>query len=228
VKPAGGGIHWRRRWRQLAVAGLALTLCACLSIALAAQPPQAPGPSGGGPQPPWQRLILDAYASPGPDSAQRRPDFSVDEIAEGRTLFFQQEDNVFGQAAYRMRIRSASTGRLVFDVENATTIRYLIMPLFEPGQAQSIYFLEQEAAGVWRYYSIARTSGKAGGLIARRGVMRYPRSTAQWPSTGAWRAFRRTRNLRRRGDYFATKPAMPQSVSFVIRPWPCGGPASLI
>jgi len=114
----------------------------------------------------WQAMILDAYASPGPDSGERRPDFSVDEIAEGRTLFFQQEDNVFGKAAYRMRIRSASTVRLVFDVENATAIRLLIIPLFEPGRAQSIYFLEKETEGVWRYYSIARTSGKAAGLIA--------------------------------------------------------------
>ena len=114
----------------------------------------------------WRELILDAYASPGPDSDLRRPDFSLNEIAEGRTLFFQQEDNVFGQAAYRMRIRSQSTERLVFDVENATTIRFVMLPLFEPGQAQSIYFLEKEAAGVWRYYCIARTSGNAAGLLA--------------------------------------------------------------
>jgi hypothetical protein len=114
----------------------------------------------------WQKLILEAYASPGADSSQRRPDFSVDEIAAGRTLFFQQEDNLFGKAIYRMRIRSASTGRLVFDVENSTAIRYLLFPLFEPGQVQSIYYLEQEAAGLWRYYGMARTSGKAGGLMA--------------------------------------------------------------
>jgi len=114
----------------------------------------------------WQKLILDAYASPGPDGNLRRPDFSADEIAEGRTFFFQQEDNLFGKVVYRMHIRSASTGRLVFDVENSTTIRYLLIPLFEPGQVQSIYYLEQEGADLWRYYGIARTSGSAGGLMA--------------------------------------------------------------
>ena len=114
----------------------------------------------------WRKLILEAYAAAGPDSNQRRPDFSVDEIAEGRTLFFQQEDNLFGKASYRMRIRSASAGRLVFEVENSTTIRYLLIPLFDPGQVQSIYYLEQEGVDLWRYYGIARTSGKAGGLIA--------------------------------------------------------------
>jgi hypothetical protein len=126
----------------------------------------------------WQTLVLDAYASPGPDSDLRRPDFSVNELAEGRTLFFQQEDNVFGKAAYRMHIRSVSTGRLVFGVENASTIQYSIIPLFEPGQAQSIYFLEQEATGVWRYYSIARTSGKAAGLIAGFGASAINRAVA--------------------------------------------------
>ncbi|MGO9260492.1 MAG: DUF6675 family protein [Bryobacteraceae bacterium] len=113
----------------------------------------------------WQKLILDAHASPGPDGNQSRPDFSLDEIAEGQTLFFQQEDNLFGKAAYRMHIRSVSAGRLVFDVENAATIRYLTIPLFEPGQVQSIYYLEEESAGLWRYYGIARTSGKAAELM---------------------------------------------------------------
>ena len=113
----------------------------------------------------WQELILDAHASPGPDGSQRRADFSVDEIAEGRTLFFEQEDNVFGKVSYRMRIRSASAMRLVFEVENAAAIRYLMIPLFELGQVQSIYYLEKEAAGLWRYYSIARSSGRAGALI---------------------------------------------------------------
>jgi len=114
----------------------------------------------------WQKLILEAHASPGPDSDRSRPDFSVEEIAEGRTLFLQQEDNLFGTVTYRMRIRRASAGSLVFDLENATTIRYLRIPLFQPGEVQSIYYLEREAADVWRYYAIARSNGRATGLMA--------------------------------------------------------------
>ena len=114
----------------------------------------------------WQKLILNVYASRDPDGNQSRPDFSVDEIAEGRVLYFQQEDNLFGKVTYRLRIRSASAGRLVFDIENATSMRYLVIPVFEAGQAQSIHFLEKEAADVWRYYSIARTTGKAAGVLA--------------------------------------------------------------
>ena len=41
-----------------------------------------------------------------------------------------------------------------------------MLPLFDPGQVQSIDYVEKDAADVWRYYSIARTSGKAVGLMA--------------------------------------------------------------
>jgi len=113
----------------------------------------------------WQKLILEAHASPGQEGDGRRPDFSPEEIAEGHTLFFQQEDNLFGTVTYRMHIRAATTGRLVFDVENAGAIRYLTIPVFQAGEVQSISYLEKETADVWRYYAIARTSGKASTLI---------------------------------------------------------------
>ena len=112
----------------------------------------------------WQTLIVDAYASTGPPADQRRKDFSPDEIAEGKYLYFQQADNLSGKATYRMRILSASPDRLVFDSENITTMHYLLIPLFHPGDIQSIYFLERESQGIWRHYSIART-GKQASLL---------------------------------------------------------------
>lgn len=113
----------------------------------------------------WKPLVLDAHALAGPESDQGRADFSPEEIAEGRTLFFHQVDNLLGDVAYRMRIRSAAKDRLVFDVENAVPIKYLTITLFEPGQIQSICYLQQESAEVWRYYSLGRTSGKAAALL---------------------------------------------------------------
>ncbi len=113
----------------------------------------------------WEKLVLDAHALAGPDGERSRADFSLEEISEGRTLFFQQEDNLFGTVPYRLHIRSISPGHVVFDVENAATIRYLMIPLFEPGQVQAVYYLEQEKPDVWRYYSLARTSGKAASLL---------------------------------------------------------------
>ena len=61
-----------------------------------------------------------------------------------------------------MRIRSASPDSgLVFDTENISTICYLLMPLFSPGDMQSIYFFERESQDVWCYYSIVRMSKNA-------------------------------------------------------------------
>ena len=113
----------------------------------------------------WKQLVLEAHASAGPESDRSRADFSASEIAEGRTLYFHQVDNLLGDVEYRMRIRSAAKDRLVFDVENASPIKYLTITLFDPGQIQSICYLQQESAEVWRYYSLGRTSGKAAALL---------------------------------------------------------------
>jgi len=113
----------------------------------------------------WQTLIIDAYALTGPEGDQRRPDFSPDEIAAGRSLHVRQEDNLLGKATYGMHIASASADRLVFATENSSTIRFLGLPFFQPGQIQSICFLDRESQDVWRYYSIARMARQASLLV---------------------------------------------------------------
>ena len=79
-------------------------------------------------------------------------------------LYFEQVDNLSGKAIYRMHIAEASADRLVFDVENVSTMRYFFMTLFHPGEMQSIYFLDRESDNVWRYYSIVRTGKNANRL----------------------------------------------------------------
>ena len=114
----------------------------------------------------WHTLIPNAYAVSGPSGDQRRKDFSPDEMAEGATLYFHQEDNLSGKAVYVMHILRASPDRLVFSTENITIMRYLMITLFQPGQIQSIYFLDRESPDVWRYYCLARTGKKANSLTA--------------------------------------------------------------
>lgn len=111
----------------------------------------------------WQTLILRPYAVTGL-AGQRREDFTPAEMSEGNVFYFEQVDNRSGKAVYRMRIVEASVDRLVFNVENVSTIRYLFITLFPPGEVQSIYFLDRESADVWRYYSIARTGTRANQL----------------------------------------------------------------
>jgi len=114
----------------------------------------------------WQTLIISARAWSEAAGDRPREDFSPGEMTEGKSLYFQQEDNLSGKAIYRMRIRSASPDRLVFDTENIGAVRYLWMPVFRPGGMQSITFLDRESQDVWRYYSIMRTSKNASLLTA--------------------------------------------------------------
>ena len=108
---------------------------------------------------------MDAYALTGSQSGQRREDFTSDEMKEGKVLYYVQEDNLSGKATYRMHIVEVSADRLVFDVENVSTMHYLFIPILHPGDLQSMYFLDRESDSVWRYYSIVRTGKNANGLI---------------------------------------------------------------
>jgi hypothetical protein len=113
----------------------------------------------------WQTLIVEAHALTGFEPGQRREDFAPEEMQEGKVLYFEQVDNLSGKAIYRMHIAEASADRLVFDVENVSTLRYLFLTLLHPGEIQSIYFLDRESENVWRYYSMVRTGQNANRLI---------------------------------------------------------------
>jgi hypothetical protein len=114
----------------------------------------------------WQPLILDAYAVSAPREEHRRGDFAVDEIEEGRRVSFEQEDSLSGKGIYQMQIITVTRDRLVFATTNLTTMRYLMVPIFHPGDIESIYFLERESPTVWRYYNLARLGENASSLAA--------------------------------------------------------------
>ena len=112
----------------------------------------------------WQTLIPEAYAVTNARGNQRRQDFTLEELKPGSVLYFQQADNLSGKAVFRLHIAEAAEDRLVFDVANVTLMKYLILPLFPPGEMQSIYYLDRESDDVWRYYSMARTGKNASSL----------------------------------------------------------------
>jgi hypothetical protein len=126
----------------------------------------------------WQTLVVDAYALTGAESAQRRADFTSGEVKQGEVLYFEQVDNLSGKAVYRLHIAEASADRIVFSVENVTTMRYLFLAIFHPGEIQSTYFLDRESDGVWRYYSIMRTGRNANQLIAGKPASSVNRTVA--------------------------------------------------
>ena len=128
----------------------------------------------------WKTLIVSAHALSEADSDQRREDFSPGEVTVGKNLYFEQEDNVSGKAIYRMRILSASSDRLVFDMENVGPVRYLLIPFFRPGEMQTITFLDRESQDVWRYYSIMRTGKNASLLTAGHEASSINRAVAYY------------------------------------------------
>ena len=109
----------------------------------------------------WQTLIVDAHALTDAQHSQRREDFRPDEMKVGEALYFEQVDNLTGKATYRMQIVEASASRIVFNVENVSTMRYSFIPVLRAGQMQSIYFLDRESDNVWLYYGIVRTGKNA-------------------------------------------------------------------
>jgi hypothetical protein len=126
----------------------------------------------------WQTLIVDAYALTDSHPGQRREDFTPDELKAGKILYFEQADNLSGKAIYRMHITEVSADRLVFDIENVSTMRYLFIPILHPGEIQSIYFLDRESENVWRYYGIVRTGKNANRLLAGNGSSSVNRAVA--------------------------------------------------
>ena len=114
----------------------------------------------------WQTFILDAHALSAAQSGQRRKDFAPEEMKAGAELYFEQTDNISGKIIYRLHVLEASAGRIVFDVDNASPVRHLLIPVFHPGDMQSIYFLDRESDHVWRYYNIVRTGRNASRLIS--------------------------------------------------------------
>jgi len=114
----------------------------------------------------WAPLIVSASALAGPEGTHHRQDFSLPELAQGSTLYYQQSDNTSGKATYQLRLISVSPDRLIFETENITSMRYLLVPIFPPHEFQAVYFLERESPEVWRYYSLGRTGKDANGLAA--------------------------------------------------------------
>jgi hypothetical protein len=102
----------------------------------------------------WRVLITDAAALAGREGEQRRRDFSPAELQPGAELFSLQTESRLGQAVYRLRVREASATRLVFETDNVTALRALLMTVVAPGAFRSLYFLEHESDDIWRYYAL--------------------------------------------------------------------------
>ncbi len=110
----------------------------------------------------WEPLITAAHAT---DAAGRtRADFSPAEMTPGAALSYSQTDTGAGTVQYRMRVMETGANRVVLTTENAGTIRALLVPLFSPGELQTLTVITRQGGDAWAYNSLTRTGARASGL----------------------------------------------------------------
>src|SRR5258707_1167756 len=85
----------------------------------------------------WQTLIVNAHALD-----------NTNELKQGQTILFEQTDNLSGKGVYRLHVTEISKDRIVYDVENVSTMRYYLVTTFHPGDLQTVYFLDRESEEV--------------------------------------------------------------------------------
>lgn len=111
----------------------------------------------------WRPLMPEAFALAGPDPEKKRADFTAAEMLRGDPRYFWQSAS--GKFAYRVQVREGDANRLVIEMENITGFQMLLLPVFRPGDARMLYFIEKEAGDVWRYYALIAVSGPFSGLL---------------------------------------------------------------
>ncbi|HYV98457.1 MAG TPA: DUF6675 family protein [Gemmatimonadaceae bacterium] len=126
----------------------------------------------------WRELILDASALTSASEDARRKDFTAADLRAGDTLFVMQRDNLIGKAVYRLTVRESSPNRIVIGMENATTMKFMLMKIFDPGEMQSVYFFDRESPDVWRYYSLTRMSDRANKMAVGKPASSINRAVA--------------------------------------------------
>jgi hypothetical protein len=108
----------------------------------------------------WQTLIKGAAAVTGPAGKQIRPDFSLQELKGGHDLFYEQQDNrSAGKVIYRLRVLDSGPDKLMIAMENITSVRFLLIPIFAPHNLQFLYIMQETSPGVWGYYNLTAVRG---------------------------------------------------------------------
>ena len=104
----------------------------------------------------WETMITDATALEGPDINRQRTDFTLPEMKGGKDLYFSESDNrASDKVVCRMRIPETSGNRLEVNTSNITGINLFHLPVFDPGDLQSLFFVERINPDTWGYYSLS-------------------------------------------------------------------------
>lgn len=105
----------------------------------------------------WRPLMPESYALSGPDPKLKRGDFSAQEMMSGAPLHFYQ--TAAGKFTYRLQVREQNANRLVVTMENISGFQMLFLPVFKPGDAKLLFFVERGEGDVWNYYHLTAVKG---------------------------------------------------------------------
>lgn len=107
-----------------------------------------------------ETMIRDAFPVTSAGKKTSGSGFTIKEMMAGHDLFYRQTDNRSAEGVtYRMRVMEHAPHRLLIAVENVSSVRFLFMTLFQPGDLQTVYLLEQAKDRTWRYYNLTGIRG---------------------------------------------------------------------
>jgi len=104
----------------------------------------------------WKDLLSSAHAVIAVNG-QPRADFSAVEIRSGQGFYFVLNDST----AYRGSIAEATSDRVALSIENVTTLKFMLMPLFHPGGIKFFGIIQRQPDGAWNYHSLVRIDAGA-------------------------------------------------------------------
>jgi hypothetical protein len=129
----------------------------------------------------WRPLIAEISALDNLTGRQRRADFSASELTAKQDVYFVQHDSrSTNGVVYRMRVRETGPDRLVVQTENATSIRLLLVTLFQPGALQTVHFFQRISPTSWGYYSLSRTTEKGSSSLVDGHAASYANRAAAY------------------------------------------------
>ena len=106
----------------------------------------------------WQVLIERSEAIADPKTRQVRPDFAPAELQPGRDLYFRQRENRSSDdIVYRLHVLSNGPDGFSVSVTNASSIDFLFIRLFAPGDLNSVYFFQRLDGDEWGYWAVGGT-----------------------------------------------------------------------
>ncbi len=104
----------------------------------------------------WRRLISNAYALESANTKSARTDFTAQELLGGNTWFFAQNDtSTWGLNRFSLKIVDSSPDHLILESSNTSRLRLGPVTLFNPGDAQTVLFLQRFEGTVWQYFSLS-------------------------------------------------------------------------